>query len=149
MSGVPVRRVRGPEEYPRLVTVWRSAVDATHDFLAAEDRDAIEARLASDYFPHVELYVAERDGTVVGFAGRVEDRLEMLFVDDAERGRGTGSALLAYVVALGVTAVDVNEQNSQALAFYRRRGFDAVGRSALDGDGRPYPLLHLTRRPAE
>jgi len=148
LPGPVIRRARGAEEYPRLVAVWRSAVDATHDFLDAEHRDAIEARLASDYFPQVDLSVAERDGVVVGFAGTAGDRLEMLFVDAAERGRGTGSALLAHVVGLGVTAVDVNEQNPQAVAFYRRRGFDVVGRSALDGDGRPYPLLHLAIRPA-
>ena len=146
--GARIRRVGGTDEYPRLVAVWRSAVDATHDFLAEADRDAIEARLASDYFPHVDLFVAEDDGAIVGFAGTAGERLEMLFVDDVERGRGIGTSLLAYVVGLGVTAVDVNEQNPQAVAFYRRRGFDVVGRSELDGDGRPYPLLHLVRRPA-
>ncbi len=41
--------------------------------------------------------------------------------------------------------VDVNEQNTQALDFYLRRGFHVVGRSPLDGQGRPYPLLHLRR----
>ncbi|MFC8732317.1 acetyltransferase [Luteimicrobium sp. NPDC057192] len=147
--GVTIRRTRGPDEYPRLVAVWRTAVDATHDFLSVAHRDAIETRLASDYFPQVGLVVAERDGVVVGFAGTAGDRLEMLFVDDAERGRGIGTALLEHVVGLGVTAVDVNEQNPQAVAFYRRRGFDVVGRSALDDDGRPYPLLHLARRSAQ
>jgi putative acetyltransferase len=130
------------------VAVWRTAVAATHGFLAEADRDAIEARLASDYFPHVDLVVAEHDGVVVGFAGMAGERLEMLFVDDAERGRGIGTLLLAHVVGPGVTAVDVNEQNPQAVAFYRRRGFDVVGRSSLDDDGRPYPLLHLARRSA-
>ncbi len=149
VSGVAIRHARGREEYPRLVAVWRTAVDATHDFLAVEDRDAIEARLASDYFPHVELVVAEREGAVVGFAGTAGNRLEMLFVDAAERGHGVGTALLAHVVEHGVTAVDVNEQNPQAVGFYRRRGFDVVGRSELDGDGRPYPLLHLARRAAD
>lgn len=146
--GVAVRRARGSDEYPRLAAVWRSAVDATHDFLAAEDRDAIEARLASDYFSQVDLSIAERDGAIVGFAGVSGERLEMLFVHATERGRGIGTALLEHVVGRGVRALDVNEQNPQAVAFYRRRGFDVVGRSALDDDGRPYPLLHLVRRQA-
>jgi putative acetyltransferase len=38
---------------------------------------------------------------------------------------------------------DVNEQNGQAVGFYKRMGFTATGRSPLDGQGRPYPLLHL------
>ncbi|MGY0625916.1 MAG: GNAT family N-acetyltransferase, partial [Paraglaciecola chathamensis] len=41
------------------------------------------------------------------------------------------------------TKVDVNEQNPKALGFYQRIGFKVVGRSELDGQGKPYPLLHL------
>lgn len=49
------------------------------------------------------------------------------------------------IAALGARRVDVNEQNEQALGFYRRLGFAQVGRSPLDGEGRPYPLLHLAQ----
>lgn len=38
---------------------------------------------------------------------------------------------------------DVNEQNSQAVGFYERMGFRRAGRSEVDGEGRPYPLIHL------
>ena len=37
----------------------------------------------------------------------------------------------------------MNEQNPRALGFYRRMGFEVVGRSELDELGNPYPLLHL------
>jgi putative acetyltransferase len=40
--------------------------------------------------------------------------------------------------------VDVNEQNTKAVGFYERIGFKRTGRSRLDGQGRPYPLLHLS-----
>ncbi|GAA1327278.1 GNAT family N-acetyltransferase [Leucobacter albus] len=143
-SGLTIRPTLGPPEYPQLVEIWRSAVQATHDFLAAEDFDRIESNLASAYFPAVTLVVAERDGTPVGFAGVAEGNLEMLFVSADARGGGTGSALLAEVIAEhGVTKVDVNEQNSGAHGFYLSRGFVQVRRSELDGDGLPYPILHL------
>lgn len=32
-----IRRVSGSAEFPRLVEIWRSAVDATHDFLRRDD----------------------------------------------------------------------------------------------------------------
>ena len=140
-----VRRASGPDEYPRRVEIWRSAVDATHDFLAEDDRARIEERLASAYLPHVRVLVAERAGRAVGFAGVSEGALEMLFVDAADRGSGVGSVLLAHVVdRCGVTTVDVNEQNAQALGFYEHAGFTVTGRSPVDDEGRPYPLLHLS-----
>jgi putative acetyltransferase len=40
---------------------------------------------------------------------------------------------------------DVSEQNPQAAGFSVRQGFVAVGRSETDGEGRPFPLLHLNR----
>lgn len=145
-----IRPVTGADEYPRLVRVWRSAVDATHDFLADEHRDEIEARLASDYFPQVELHVADLDGVAVGFAGISGKSLEILFVDASQHGHGIGAALLSFVVAQrGVTKVDVNEQNARAADFYRHHGFAQVGRSELDDQGRPYPILHLALRSDE
>jgi putative acetyltransferase len=141
-----IRDTLGADEYPRLVGIWRSAVDATHDFLAEADRAEIEARLPTDYLPHVRLVVAEINGDPVGFAGTSAGKLEMLFVAAAQRGRGVGSALLAHVVAEhSVTSVDVNEQNAQAVGFYSRSGFVVVGRSDLDDAGRPYPLVHMSK----
>jgi putative acetyltransferase len=140
-----IRPVSGADEHPRLVEIWRTAVDATHHFLTTEDRDDIESHLASDHLPHVELHVAELDGVPVGFAGVADESLEMLFVDADQRGAGVGSDLLAFVVAeREVTTVDVNEQNGSAVAFYLRRGFAVVGRSDVDDQGRPYPILHLS-----
>lgn len=52
--------------------------------------------------------------------------------------------LLQYAIAeFGVNEVDVNEQNPQGVAFYRHMGFEQVGRSELDGQGNPFPLLHM------
>lgn len=47
------------------------------------------------------------------------------------------------IIESEVTGVDVNEQNSGACGVYLNRGFAQVGRDKLDGDGRPYPMLHL------
>ena len=141
---IRIRACRGPEEYTALVDIWRSAVRATHDFLDESDFARIESHLASDYFPAVTLTVAETDEGPVGFAGVHDGGLEMLFVSDSARGHGVGSALLAEVITnQAVSTVDVNEQNHGAHGFYLSKGFVQVGRSELDGDGRPYPTIHL------
>lgn len=143
-----IRDGNGPEEYPALVEIWRSAVLATHDFLAEQDFQRIESSLARDYLPAVRLRVATIAGTPAGFSGLSDEGIEMLFVDDAQRGRGIGSALLRDAIERGgAAAVDVNEQNDGARGFYLARGFEIVGRSPFDGDGRPYPILHLRLSP--
>lgn len=72
--------------------------------------------------------------------------VEMLFVDPAHSSNGIGSALLQHATDGYTTAlVDVNEQNPAAFEFYKRRGFQVVGRSERDGQGEPFPILHLRR----
>lgn len=146
MAEVRLRQADGADT-DRLVAVWRSAVEATHHFLTPADIDGFASRLARDFFPAVELVVAEVGGVIVGFSGTADNRLEMLFVDSAAHGRGVGTLLLDHAVErVGIDELDVNEQNPGAVEFYRRRGFDQVGRSPVDSDGRPFPLLHLRRR---
>lgn len=68
----------------------------------------------------------------------------MLFIAPQMRGRGIGKLLVNYAVEhQGVWKVDVNEQNEQAVGFYQKMGFSVVGRSPVDNQGKPYPLLHM------
>ncbi|MEU4016039.1 acetyltransferase [Microbacterium sp. NPDC028030] len=144
MTAVSIRPSIGAAEYPALVAIWRSAVDATHPFLTDAHRDEIQSHLQSDYFPAVTLSVADLDGRPAGFSGVLNGNLEMLFVDAAQRGGGIGTALLRHAITEhGVTKVDVNEQNDSAVGFYLHRGFEVVDRSETDEAGRPYPLLHM------
>ena len=131
------------QDYAVLAELWEASVRATHDFLAEEDLAFYRERLVAEYFPQVRLWVCEECGGICGFIG-ISDMVEMLFVHPSRFGRGVGTALLSFAVdKCGMRRVDVNEQNHAALAFYLARGFKAVGRSATDGEGRPYPLLHL------
>ncbi|MBR1221308.1 acetyltransferase [Bradyrhizobium sp. U87765 SZCCT0131] len=128
----------------RVVEIWRDAVDATHDFLSAGDRAAIEAEVRA-FLPAAPLWLAvDGHDRAVGFMLLDNGHMEALFIDPAHRGTGVGRLLVAHALRLqpGLTT-DVNEQNGQAIGFYERMGFARIGRSALDGQGRAYPLIHL------
>jgi putative acetyltransferase len=128
----------------RVVQIWRDAVDATHDFLLPEDRAALDA-LVTEFLPSASSWLAV-DGTdrPIGFMLLEHSHMEALFVDPAVRGTGVGAALVRHGIALHPRmTTDVNEQNAQAIGFYERMGFRRTGRSPLDGQGRPYPLIHL------
>lgn len=128
-----------------LVEIWRLSVRHTHDFLAKEDFEEIHRKLGTVYLPSVRVSVACADDRPVGFIGMSGRHVEMLFVAPSFMGRGLGRALLEHVEGAGPLTVDVNEQNTKAVEFYLHYGFVRRGRSEMDGDGRPYPLLHLAR----
>jgi putative acetyltransferase len=132
-------------DHPMLIDIWLRAVRATHHFLQASDIDALLPQLRDVYLPAVELWVAvDPDDKPLGFIGLNENHVEMLFIDPDRRGQGIGRALLDFCRNTRDTlSVDVNEQNPQAVGFYRHYGFAQTGRSALDGEGRPFPLLHM------
>ncbi|HYI59764.1 MAG TPA: acetyltransferase [Microlunatus sp.] len=136
------------EDLPQLILIWRGAVEASHGFLTPDDVDWYE-ELVSGHLPRMsDLRVAVRDdGRPVGFIAAEAGEIHMLFVAPQAHGTGVGTALLEHVGATESTLrLDVNEQNPAAVAFYLARGFEQVGRSELDGQGRPFPLLHLVRR---
>ncbi|WP_145399562.1 acetyltransferase [Paracoccus sulfuroxidans] len=136
------------QDLPRVMEIWRRAVDATHHFLTPDDRSAIEAEVV-EFFPQVSLELAvDASGTPQGFMFLHDGHLEALFIDPDQHGTGIGKALISRALAAHpALTTDVNEQNPEALGFYEHLGFLRSGRSALDGQGRPYPLIHLRYRP--
>jgi putative acetyltransferase len=132
------------EDFPRVVEVWEASVRATHHFVAESDILLFKP-LVRDVLPAIELAcVRDDDGIVAGYIALNRPKIEMLFIHPDWRGQGIGRRLITYAVeVLGVTEVDVNEQNEQAFGFYLRMGFEVIARSALDGMGKPYPLLHM------
>lgn len=134
--------LRPSEPSDDLLRIWRNAVDSSHRFLAPEDRAAIDP-LVADYVSTARLLVATRNGTPVAFMGVTGQNIDSLFVDPSAWGLGIGR-LMTDTVSRPAT-VDVNEQNIVAIAFYRHLGFEVTGRSEVDDQGRPYPLLHLRR----
>ena len=135
-------------DYKRLIHIWEASVRATHDFLAEQDLQFYKPLILNEYFYNVQL-LCHKDNSlkITGFMGIAEDKMEMLFIDADERGRGIGKKLLTYAIQqLQVKQVDVNEQNAQAVEFYKHMGFCVVKRSELDGAGKPYPILTMVLR---
>ncbi|MBN9219729.1 MAG: acetyltransferase [Mesorhizobium sp.] len=141
--------IRGYEQADnaRLVEIWLAAVRATHLFLTEDHIQFFLPLVRDEYLPALEVFVAlDETGQSSGFAGLSGSKLEMLFVDPASHGSGIGRRLVDHAAVLkGRIEVDVNEQNPGAVAFYRKLGFAAVGRSELDGTGKPFPLIHMAR----
>ena len=128
-----------------LIEIWEASVRATHLFLS----DA-EIKHIKEYVPEAlsavgHLIIAENEWDVpVGFMGVENGRLEMLFLLPEERGKGLGTQLIQYGIQnYGIKEVTVNEQNPQAIGFYKHFGFETYKRTDYDEEGNPYPLLYM------
>lgn len=143
-----IERLESPsaDDLDALTQLWEASVRATHDFLAPGDIAFFRQLVREQALSEVDLsIIRDKAGVIVAFMGLNLPKIEMLFVDPAQRRSGLGRELVEYALGLGVRQVDVNEQNAQAAGFYARMGFRPVGRDALDSSGRPYPILHLER----
>lgn len=133
-----------PQDGDRVIAIWAAAVDATHDFLTPEDRASI-GREVEAFLPTAPLVLAVDDrDRPLGFMLIANGHMEALFIDPEYRGAGLGAMMIDYALAIHPElTTDVNEQNAQALGFYEHMGFERIGWSATDGQGRAYPLIHL------
>lgn len=137
-------RALNKTDYNRLVDIWESSVLNTHDFLKEEDFNYYKENIPN-YFSHVNLIGYEFEGILVGFLGYAEENLEMLFIHNDFRRKGIGKQLLDFALCnYKITNVEVNEQNIQAINFYKKEGFEVFNRTETDEAGKNYPLLQMT-----
>lgn len=136
-------------DHDALLALWERSVRATHHFLTDHDVRTLRPLVADELAGSaVEWWVATTPaGSIIGLLGYTPDAIEGLFLEPAFRNQGVGRQLVEFAQQLGSgeLAVDVNEQNSAAVGFYTALGFVATSRSATDGCGRPFPLLHMRR----
>lgn len=135
----------GAAEKTAAIDVWEASVRATHGFVRPSDIPLFRRQLESaDFGLWTMLAARDAHDRIAGFMGIKGQNLDMLFVHPDHFGQGFGHALLQCAIQeYGVRSLEVNEQNTQALAFYQKHGFGIASRSELDGNGKPYPILHM------
>ena len=129
----------------KLLNVWEDSVKATHHFLSDEEIKKIKEYVpqALSSISHLIIETDENENPIA-FMGIEENKLEMLFIKNSQRGKGLGKQLLNYgIKKYGVNELAVNEQNPDAKGFYEHMGFKVYKRNELDDQGNPYPVLYM------
>lgn len=134
------------DDYPALLSLWEQSVRASHDFLSEHDVQSLLPIVRDQALPNLEVWVLCDDTSVpIGFMGLDNNKVEALFISPNHFRTGGGKAMLEHARRLkGALTVDVNEQNIRAIGFYLSNGFVVTGRSPIDSQGLPFPLLHLS-----
>ena len=129
----------------QLLEVWEDSVKATHTFLSNEEIEKIKEYVPQALKNIAHLIILENENyKPVAFMGIEENKLEMLFIKNSERGKGLGKQLLSYgIEKYNVNELAVNEQNPQAKGFYEHMEFKVYQRNELDDQGNPYPVLYM------
>ncbi|WP_125767888.1 GNAT family N-acetyltransferase [Lapidilactobacillus wuchangensis] len=132
----------------QLTSLWQRSVTATHDFLTTAEITAIAAEVPTAIAQIPSLLVwFDANQQPQAFLGLSQTEIAMLFVDPSTRGQGIGRQLIqAAIDQYGADRLTVNEQNPQALGFYEHMGFQVAERHPHDDQGRPYPILVMTRQ---
>ncbi|MDC9623321.1 GNAT family N-acetyltransferase [Xenorhabdus sp. XENO-7] len=132
-------------DFAILTQIWEASVRATHDFLPETIIEELRPLILNDYLPNLIIYKAVNNPHIIeGFVAVDQQRVEMLFISPQARGKGIGKMLLAFAMTeLQINELDVNEQNEQGVGFYKHMGFQVFARSEVDGQGNPFPLLHM------
>lgn len=129
----------------QLLEVWESAVRATHLFLSESEIEKIKQFIPQALKEVNYLVVVKnQDDNPIAFMGIENNKLEMLFVCDNERGKGIGTKLIQHgIKKYSINELTVNEQTPKAKSFYEHNGFQVYKRTETDEQGNPYPLLYM------
>jgi GNAT superfamily N-acetyltransferase len=99
-----------------------------------------------------QVWVAEQNGSVVGFVGAQPGEVTLLFVMPQATGQGIGTALFEHGLA---SAADASSDQVTVLAtknsesFYAAHGFVTVEEKWFQRESRPlrYPVVKMLRQP--
>lgn len=119
-----------------VMRLWLEGNTQAHYFIDggywAENYD-----LAREAISAAEVYVYEKDGEVVGFAGTDNGFIEGIFVDKRCRSAGIGHKLIGFLKEkYPHLSLSVYKRNARALNFYLREGFTVTqsGRDETTGE---------------
>ena len=116
------------EDIDRVMDIWLNTSIVAHDFIDPNYwRDNFDV-VKNYYIPACETYVYEDELGIQGFISLLKDNfIGAIFVDDANRGKGIGSALMNFVKdKYGDFLLETYKENINAINFYKKHGFEIM-----------------------
>ena len=135
-----------------LVALWHASRRKAHweipvhrTFTLADDRAFFMEKMR----PRNDVWVAERDGRLVGFMAVEPGWVNQLYVAVEAQGRGVGSTLIEHAKTLMEDIrLHTFQANAAARAFYARHGFEEVALGISEAPEEEPDVLLRWRRTA-
>ena len=116
-------RVFQPADLDLVADIWLTANLQAHNFIDPEYWRGNQA-LVKELLLQAEVYVYEKGGEILGFAGLDGEYIEGIFVAEEARSHSIGKSLLDFLKAKKPELhLNVYRKNTRAIRFYEREGF--------------------------
>lgn len=124
-----IRRFRD-EELEAVAALWHASRQKSHWHIPAHRKFTIDddrTFLVEKMLPRNELWVAERDGVLVGFMAVARGWVNQLYVAVEAQRTGVGRALLEHAKSsMDEIRLHTLRANAAARAFYAAQGFEEI-----------------------
>lgn len=135
----------GEEKLALLMDIWHRAVQHTYNFIKGPDIITMRPIVKKNIQELDHLCgVNDERGNIIAFMGVKGQTMMSIFVEPFWMRKGIGGALVRYgIEQYKVNLVVVNEENEDAIRFFRSNGFAQKNRSIYDEYNLPYPVVTL------
>ncbi len=124
---------------------WEKASTLAHPFLTSEFQAKVRHDIPNIYLPNADTWVAEQDGTVIGFISLLGHEVGALFVEPNHHGKGAGKALVDKAVEIYQNIeLEVFKDNPIGRKFYAGYGFKPIAETKHAETGHPVLRLKYT-----
>ncbi len=115
----------------KVADIWLDTNIKAHCFIPAQYwKNNFE--FVKEALLQAEVYVYENDKEIQGFIGLNNEYIEGIFVSDEVQSQGIGKILLNFAKnKRNALRLSVYQQNTRAISFYQREGFE-IQCSGLD-----------------
>ena len=119
----------------RVADIWLDANLKAHSFIPAQYWKS-NFEFVKEALPQAEVYVYENENEIQGFIGLSSEHIEGIFVSGEKQSQGIGKLLLDYVKdRKPKLLLNVYKQNTRAMSFYQREGFEIQYEGLDDATG--------------
>ena len=119
----------------RVADIWLDTNLKAHYFIPARYWKS-NFELVKEMLSQAEVYVYEDDKEIHGFIGLSGEYIEGIFVSDEKQSQGIGKLLLDHAKdRKPKLRLNVYKQNTRAISFYQREGFEIQDESLDNATG--------------
>lgn len=116
-------------EIKQAVQIWLKASKKIHHFVDPGFWESKVPEMESTWLPMAENMGIIKNNLVVGFCSLNDEQLAAIFIEPDEQGKGYGMLLLNNAKEQRVRLeLTVFEKNPVAIEFYKKNGFQVVGK---------------------